>query len=157
MYATGRSNGAWELREARSTPDGPRSRTLATFRELTPDVVAHAQARATQPVSAAEVRRAAVRAGAPVAPPDADRAAGELLAELAAGRTPRPALRALLAQALGDAPEPSAAATAAAPWVAASAAERADALRDLLLLADRLPQPRTPARRRFPRISSAPA
>ena len=33
-YVTARRDGAFEVRESRSTPAGPRSRTLATFREL---------------------------------------------------------------------------------------------------------------------------
>ncbi|HEV7773612.1 MAG TPA: hypothetical protein VGO48_10040 [Conexibacter sp.] len=159
MYATARRNGTWELRESVSTPTGPRSRTLASFRTLTPDVIERARERATQPVDVAAVRHAAVRAGAPVAPSDADRAAGELLAALAHGRAPRASLRALLTDALGGGerrPEPSDSARAAAPWVAASARERSDALRDLLLLADHLPQRRTAAAARpaFPRIAS---
>lgn len=159
MYVVPRKNGAWELRESASTAAGPRSRTLASFRTLTPEVVERARSRAMKPADAAEIRRAAARAGAPVAASDADAAAGTLLEELARGRAPRPMLRALLADALGDArrPTPSDSARAAAPWVAASAHERGAALRDLLLLADRLPAPRTPPRRSFPRIASGPA
>ncbi|HEX4805331.1 MAG TPA: hypothetical protein VFU94_05475 [Conexibacter sp.] len=155
MYVVPRKNGAWELRESASTPAGPRSRTLATFRTLTSDVIERARSRATAPTDAAEVRRAAARAGAPIAASDADRAAGELLGELGRGRAPRPLLRALLADALADAPRPALSdnARAAAAWVAAGAQARGDALRDLLLLADRLPAPRTP-RRPFPRIAS---
>jgi hypothetical protein len=157
MFATRRRGGAWELRESASTPAGPRSRTLATFRTLTPEVIARARARAAKPVGAADVRRAAARAGAPIAAPDADRAAGELLAALAHGRAPRSSLRRLLTDALGEdsTSAPSDSARAVAPWVAASARERADALRDLLLLADRLPPPRAAATRpAFPRIVS---
>jgi hypothetical protein len=156
MYAVARKGGAWELRESASTPAGPRSRTLASFRTLTSDVIARACERAARPVGAAEVRRAAARAGAPVAASEADRAAGDLLAALAHGRTPRRSLRVLLVDALAgmEQPAPSDSVRAAAPWVAASARERGDALRDLLLLADRLPTPRAPARCRFPRIAS---
>jgi len=103
-----------------------------------------------------DVRRAAARAGAPVALGEADRAAAELLAQTARGQLPRPALRALVADALGDERRtaPSDSARAAAPWIAASAHERGAALRDLLLLADRLPAPRVPRRGQFPRIAS---
>lgn len=154
MYAIPRKNGSWELRESASTPAGPRSRTLASFRTLTPEVVDRVRSRASRPSEAAEVRRAAMRAGAPIAASDADHAAGELLAALARGHAPRPLLRALLADALAGTERPalSDSARAAAPWAAASARERGEALRDLLLLADRLPAPRTP-RRPFPRIS----
>lgn len=156
MYVAPRRNGAWELRESASTAAGPRSRTLASFRTLTPDTVERARSRATKPVDPAAVRRAAARAGAPIAASGADAAAAELLEQLARGGAPRPMLRALLADALGGARErtPSDAARAVAPWVAASARERGAALRDLLLLADRLPAPRTPPRRGFPRIAS---
>jgi hypothetical protein len=157
MYVTRRKDGSWELRESASTPAGPRSRTLASFRTLTPEIVERARARASKPVGAADVRLVALRGGAPVAAADADRTAGELLAALSRGDGPRPLLRSLLADAL-DAdparPQPSDRARAAAAWIAASGRERGEALRDLLLLADRLPPPRTPARRAFPRIAS---
>lgn len=157
-FAARRGNGTWELREAASTPAGPRSRTLATFRTLTPEVVAHAQERARQPLSAADARAAARRAGAPVVPTAADDAAGRLLAELASGRPPRHELRALLRDALatndGDDHKPSDAARAAAMWVSASTHQRGEALRDLLDLTDRLPVPRARARERFPRLDS---
>lgn len=159
MYVVPRRNGSWELRESVSTAAGPRSRTLASFRTLTPETVARARDRATAPVDPAAVRRAAARAGAPIAASDADAAAARLLEQLAGGRAPRPILRALVADALDGAegPTPSDAARAVAPWVAASAGERGVALRDLLLLADRLPAPRTPPRRSFPRIATGPA
>jgi hypothetical protein len=44
-----RSDGRFELRESVSTPDGPRSRTLAIFRELTREVLDHARERAQKP------------------------------------------------------------------------------------------------------------
>jgi hypothetical protein len=157
-HVVARPPGRWELRESRSTPAGPRSRTLATFRTLTPAVIEHAQARATKPFDPAEVRKAAVRAGAPVTARPVDRAAGDLLAELATGRQPRAALRRLLADSLGEATRaPSDAARAAAAWIGATPRQRGDALRDLLLLVDRLPQRRGPERPRFPRIASRPA
>lgn len=45
-----RKDGRFELRESRWTERGPRSRTLAIFRELTPEVLNRADARATKPV-----------------------------------------------------------------------------------------------------------
>jgi len=48
-------------------------------------------------------------------------------------------------------------ARAAGAWVAASAAERGEALRDLLLLADRLPARRAASRSRFPRVRTTTA
>ncbi|HYV14745.1 MAG TPA: hypothetical protein VE972_01845 [Conexibacter sp.] len=152
-----RRNGTWELRESSATSAGPRSRTLATFRVLTPDVLGHARARAGHSFDETAVRHAARRVGAPIAPPVADAAAGDLLAELAAGRAPRSALRRLLQDALGaEGGEPTDTARAAGAWVSASSQQRGEALWDLLLLADHLPAPRTLGRDRprFPRIRS---
>jgi hypothetical protein len=159
-YVIGRQSGSWELRESITTPAGPRSRTLATFRTLTPAIVEHAQARSSKPLEPGDLRKAAIRAGAPVAVPDPDRTAGELLAEIGAGRSPRRVLRRLLVDALrgDDEGTLSDSARAAIPWIAATPQRRAEALRDLLLLADRLPQPRNKSRAlRFPNLVSTPS
>jgi hypothetical protein len=124
---------------------------------LTPDVVTHALERAELPLTEDEVRRAARRAGAPVALAPADEAAATLIGELAAGRRPRPALARALADAL---PGPrrhenaSDAERAVAPWIGTSLEERGEALRDLLLLADRLPARRRGRTLRFPRLAA---
>jgi hypothetical protein len=158
-YIVARPAGTWELRESRSTPAGPRSRTLASFRTLTPEVIARAGARAAKPLDADAVRKAALRAGAPVARATAEHAAAKLLADLAAGHSPRAALRHLLLDELDRerAPRSSASARAAARWVAVSAEQRGQTLRDLLLLADRLPPARATERTPFPRLRSRPA
>src|SRR2546422_4843101 len=126
-YIVARPGERWEARESRSTAAGPRSRTLATFKTLTPDVLERVRTRSLTTFDPRELRKAALRAGAPVAGDDADRAAGELLAKLATGEKPRLALRALLLDALdGGEPRPSApshAARAAARWAAATPAE----------------------------------
>lgn len=154
MYVVPRKTGAWELRESRLTPRGPRSRTLATFRTLTPDVVERVRDRSSKQIGSDEIRRVAARAGAAVELPPADRAAAELLADIGAGRSPRPVLRRLLAEALaGQAEAESSNAQAAAAWIAKSLADRGDALRDLLLLSDRLPAPRRPPSR-APRLTT---
>lgn len=146
-YVVPRPGGRWEIRESRSTPAGPRSRTLASFRTLTPEVLAKAQARsAKETLDPAELRRAAARAGAPVALDAPDRAAAELLSELAGGRAPRPALRRLLLGALEGGRSLPDNARAAAAWIAASPRERGEALCDLLLLTDSLPPGRARAR-----------
>ncbi len=157
-YVVARRSGTWEVRESRSTTAGPRSRTLATFRTLTPEVLALARTRAFTPFDPHELRKAALRAGAPVASSDADRDAGELLAELAGGRRPRPVLVRLLRDAL----QPGSAtlsdsAHAAARWATATSQQRGETLRDLLLLADRLPPARRAPQQRFPRLRSTPA
>jgi hypothetical protein len=156
-YVVARPGGAWEIRESRTTPAGPRGRTLATFRTLTHEVVEHARERSSRPLREQKLREIALRAGAPVAARRPNQAAGELLAELAGGSRPRPVLGRLLVDAI----DPSAAervsdsARAAARWVAASPAQRGETLRDLLLLTDRLPAARAAPPRRFPRIESA--
>jgi hypothetical protein len=172
-YATPRQNGTWELRESVSTPKGPRSRTLASFRTLSQDVIEQALERAEKPLSADDVRNAARRAGAPVDLAPADRAASDLLRELADGSEPHPILRALLIEALQekrpvrlgevaktgrDAPlkadvipiDSLQNARASANWLAASPSERGAALYDLLLLADRFPRSREQAMSREP-------
>jgi hypothetical protein len=157
-YVVARRSGTWEVRESRTTATGPRSRTLATFKTLTSEVLARAGARASTPFDPHELCRAALRAGAPVASSDADRDAGELLAELATGHQPRPVLVRLLRDAL----QPGSAtlsdsAHAAARWVTATPRQRGETLRDLLLLADRLPPARLAPQQRFPRLRSTPA
>jgi hypothetical protein len=148
-----RKNGAWEIRETRSTPSGPRSATLATFRELSEEVIEQAQARATKAIGPNELRQAALRVGAPIASPPADSAARKLLAELSMGRKPRRALRRLLADAVDSRDSGlSDAAKAAQEWVAATPDERGKALRELLLLGDALPKRRRPDRTQFPRF-----
>jgi hypothetical protein len=152
----------FEIRESKSTPRGPRSRTLVSFRELDDTVIERARERAAKAIDAAELRRAARRAGAPVARPVADRAARELIAELAKGREPDPALRHMLLDLLrhgykdgpGQSPE-NEAEHAVAEWMAASPRERGKALVDLLLLADALPHgSRKGKPLRYPRLDS---
>jgi hypothetical protein len=148
----------WEIRESLSTPAGPRSRTLATFKTLTPEVISHAQARASRPLQPSKLRRAAHRAGAPVAPAAGDRVAAELISELAAGRRPRPEIERVLVESLQDASDPASDnARAAAAWIGVSPQKRGETLRELLLLADQFPRRRRPERPRFPRIQSRPA
>jgi hypothetical protein len=155
----------FEIRESRSTPDGPRSQTLATFSELTDETIEKARSRAAKPPSAEELREAALRAGAPIAPPPVDRAARDLLGKLAKGQRPDPMLKRLLLDALAnedrrDRPtDPAAsvsdAARSVSEWVGASAGERGEALEDLLLLTDALPLRRRPETIGFPRLKSA--
>lgn len=150
------------MRESRSTAKGPRSRTLASFVELSDEVVEKARERADKPASARELRRAARRAGAPVRRPAAERAARELIAELARGRRLDPGLRQILLELLqrgyredADPAPANEAARSVAGWMAATPEERGDALVDLLLLADALPHGgRQGKQLRFPRLDS---
>ena len=138
----------FEIRESASTAKGPRSRTLASFRELDDAVIEKAREKAAKDIDAKQLRQAARRAGAPVARPPADRAARELIAELGKGRRPSPTLRRMLLDLLRDEkgradspgqPHAHEAEREVAEWMAASPRERGKTLIDLLLLADALP------------------
>ena len=155
-YVARRPKGRFEIRESVHTPKGPRSRSLATFTELDDVVLARAAAAATSPFVADEVRASARRAGATIAPSAADDFGRRLLRELRAGQPLSPGLRRLLIDALRDERAPRLdAGDSIADWVGASANERGAALRDLLTLTDRLPQP---LRRRstltYPRLAT---
>ncbi len=147
----------FEIRESRVTARGPRSRTLASFRTLTPEALAKAAARASKPLDAEQVRRAAQRKGAPLASSDSDLAAATLLRELEQGRPPRASLTQLLRETLaGAAGRLNSNAAAAAAWIASTPRQRGEALHDLLLLVDSLPTGRGLDRPRFPLIESRP-
>src|SRR3954451_12268378 len=96
--------GTFEIRESRSTAKGPRSRTLASFDELTDEVIEKARQRASKPPNAGELRGAARRVGPPVARSRADQAARELIARLGSGEEPEPRLRRLLDAKLQQGP-----------------------------------------------------
>lgn len=146
----------WEIRESRTTTAGPRSRTLATFRILTPEVIERACERSAKSLEADDLRAGALRAGAPVEIPAADRAARDLLVELEAGTRPPAVLRRLLVDAVAaDRIEISDNIQSAAQWLGANPERRAAALLDLLLLTDKLPVRRR-SNLRFPRIESTP-
>lgn len=154
-FVTATKKGRYEIRESRSTPDGPRSRTLASFKELDEKAIEKAIARAESPLDETQIRRAALRAGAPVAPSPVDRAARELLARLAKGEQPSPMVKRLLLDALqADAAPVSDAARAASEWIGTDAGERGEALADLLRLTDALPVRRRPKAIGFPRLAS---
>jgi hypothetical protein len=154
--------GRFEVRESRATAKGPRSRTLASFTELTDEVIEKARARATTTPEPSELRRAARRAGAAVRRPPAERAARELISELAKGRRLDPRLRQILLELLQNGyredakPSPAnEAERSVALWLAATPEERGEALVDLLLLADALPSAgRRGKPLRFPRLES---
>lgn len=153
--------GEFEIRESRSTPKGPRSRTLATFKELSDEVIAKAREKAAKPPDPEGLRDAARRAGATLAPRPIDRAARELIAELAKGRRLDPSLRRLVADLLerengtGERKPATDAERSAAEWMASTPRERGNALFDLLLLADALPHGhRVGKPLEFPRLDS---
>lgn len=148
-YVVRRPGGRWEIRESYTSPAGPRSRTLATFRVLSPQVIERAVHRARKPVAADTLLRAARRAGAPFESANADDLAKSLIRTLARGETIRPGLRRLLIEGLTT---PPSSVDALADWVGASLQERGSALVQLLNLTDSLSKSRnTPLR--FPGLS----
>ena len=163
-YVVASKPGRFEVRESASSASGPRSRTLASFRELTGEVVQKVQERADKPPTVEELTRAALKAGAPVRGPALDEAARETLRLMAGGDRPDPMLRRLLLDALSDEDrsgrlaDPKArvsdAARAATQWVGVDAEERGIALRELLDLADALPIRMRPHEIGFPRLKS---
>lgn len=158
-YVVKRPGGRYELRESLMTDRGPRSRTLASFRELTADIVELALTRSVAPLSAGEIQRAARRAGAPVPSSPADAAAAALLFELNHGRQPTGRIARVLTAALAERggasrEPPSDAERAVGPWLSATLEQRGEALRDLLLLSDALPTSRH-GHLRFPVVRTA--
>jgi hypothetical protein len=157
-------SGRFEIRESTSTPKGPRSRTLVSFREFDDAVVETARERATKAIDATELRQAAKRAGASVARKPVDRAARELIAELGKGRRLDPPLRQMLLDILRESEgsrregarlSSSDSAPSISAWMAATPEERGKALVDLLLLVDALPPSgRKKEPLRFPRLDS---
>jgi len=150
-YVVRRPNGAWEIRESVVTDRGPRSRTLASFRRLTPGTVTRAVRRAQRPTSADEVYAALERAGAVTSA--ADDAARALLAEVAAGRPPSPGLRRLVVGMLSDPPQHDSPTAEAAEWFEATDEQRGEALGDLLQFVDALP-PRPAPPLSFPPLTT---
>ncbi len=160
-YLVRRSPERTEIRESRSTPRGPRSRTLVGFAgALTPEVLARAAARATRPLDAAGLIRRARRLGIPVRSRSSEPEARALLARLRRPDPLDPVIAGVLRRALERAPtaEPREEVADVCEWLGASAAERGAALRELLDTYGRIaalrPARRTRERRRFPRFSS---
>jgi hypothetical protein len=155
-YLTQRAGDRWELRESVTTERGPRSRTLASFTRLTDDVLLRAEQRATRPFDPEAVRAAARRKAVPFELPAAERAARELASLLSHGATVTPVMAGVLRDLLSPSHpvRPSDAAQSAVHWLGASLDDRADALEDLLLLADALPMPAREVHPTFPRLVS---
>lgn len=155
-----RKSGRVEIREARATPRGPRSRTLASFRDaLTDEELDRAEAAASRPLDREALRERAAELGVPVVAPSADGEALALIARLRRGVRLDPILAGVLREQLaardvapvdddlGDVVE----------WLGASEHERGRALRDVLRLYDRIARSPDAApareRERFPRFT----
>lgn len=149
-YVVARANGSWELRISRSTPSGPRSRTLVGFSELSPELAALASERSDGAVSPDDALAAARRAGAPIAPAPATGAAVDLAAALDRGETVPGGLARVIRAGLAEPGDASAAELAAARWVGTSPAQRGRALAELLDLADATGRAREAAPLAFP-------
>ena len=158
-----RRGGRVEIREARSTPRGPRSRTLASFQgALTDAHLERAASAAARPVDRDALRRRAQQLGVPVVRASADAEARALIARLRRGDRLDPVLAGLLRERLedhADARVPDDVADVV-PWIGASAHERGRTLRDVLRLYDTIARSRgdvgVPERERFPRFEVAP-
>jgi len=149
-YVVRRPAGRWEIRESVVTRDGPRARSLASFRVLDGGVLDRATARARRPFDRERVLASARRAGAPIEDAAADRLARQLLGEIGRGRRPAPGLRRLLLRNLSD-ERSMADVEMDNEWLDASDAQRGSALRDLLDLTENFPAERR-GPLRFPRL-----
>lgn len=153
-----RADGRFEIRESVHTANGPRSRTLATFRRLDDDVLTHAQERASRPFDRDVIIARAAARGAEHVPADALALAGRLMRAIAVGGRIPPVVAQALRHQLGsdDAPPLPDSIPPLLDWLGRSSSDRGAALRDLLRMTDRLPPPRRRRERRFPRIQSVP-
>jgi hypothetical protein len=159
-YLYERKNGRIEIREAHSTPRGPRSRTLASFRgPLTEADLDRAESSAVRRFDREAVCARARDMGVPVRRSSANSHARDLLAALRTGATLDPILVRLVGDALADResrtiPEE---ASDVVEWIGVGDLERGRALRDVLRLYDRIARSRdpveTPPEERFPRFS----
>ncbi len=162
-YLYMRKSGRVEIREARSTPKGPRSRTLASFTgALTELHLDRAEAAATRAFDRQALRARAAKLGIPVARSSADAAAHALIARLRRGAPLDPRLAGVLGERLAlreAAPVPDELEDVV-EWIGASDAERGRALRDVLRLSDTIVRSRGAVRereaRRFPRFEVRP-
>ena len=159
-----RKGGRVEIREAHATPDGPRSRTLASFRgALSDEHLDRAESAAQRRFDREALRAGARKRGVPVSRSRADAQAHALIARLRGGVALSPILVSVLQEQLAQrdaAPVPDELADVI-EWIGASDHERGSALRDVLRLYDTIARSRdavpAPEARRFPRFRVRPA
>jgi hypothetical protein len=162
-YLYVRKSGRVEIREAHSTPRGPRSRTLASFKgALTEEHLERAESAATRPFDRAAILLRAAELGIPIVRANANSDARNLLARLRSGARIDPVLVGLLHEQLDrrtSAPVPDELADVT-EWIGASDHERGLALRDVLRLYDTIARSRDPVYEpevaRFPRFAVRP-
>jgi hypothetical protein len=162
-YLYVRKNGRREIREARSTPRGPRSRTLASFRgPLTDELLDRAEAVSARGFDRAAIRARAALLGIPIVRASADSAARALIAQLRNGAHLDPVLATVLRGQLASADSATVPdeLTDAVEWIGAHDRERGRALRDVLRLYDTIARSRDAVREpdanRFPHLSVRP-
>jgi hypothetical protein len=152
-----RKSGRVEIREAHSTPRGPRSRTLASFKgTLTEQHLDRAESASTHTLDRSALCARAKELGIPTERSRAGSHARRLTAQLRQGARLDPVLVGVLREQLDgceSAPLPDALADVV-EWLGASDQERGRALRDVLRLYDRIRRSRDAVREpdapRFP-------
>jgi len=162
-YVYRRPGGRSEIREAHTTPRGPRSRTLVSFTgALSDSHLERAAAVARGSFDRDAILERAAQLGIPCVRERADAAARELVARLRSGCALDPRLATVLhdqlsrvaSQPLADSLED------VVDWIGSSDAQRGRALRDVLRLYGIIAQSREPVRERplerFPRFTSQP-
>ncbi len=155
-FVVTRRDGRFEIRESVSTPQGPRARTLATFRAVNDTVLLQAERRAERPFDRRKVEAKALAVGASRDTRETVRLAHSLLEDLHLGRSLPPLLAAALAHRLADTHTPMPdSLPPLADWIGSTPQERGEALRDLLRLTDRLPAARRRRGKAFPRLASS--
>jgi hypothetical protein len=162
-YLYHRKNGRAEIREAHSTPRGPRSRTLASFRgALTEEHLDRAEAASARGFDRDAIRKRAVKLGIPIERAGVESTARALIAGLRRGARLDPVLSTVLRAQLENVtsvPVPDELADAV-EWIGANDRERGRALRDVLRLYDTIGHSRgtvrEPAVKLFPRFSVRP-
>jgi hypothetical protein len=159
-YFTTRPSGAVQIRESIRTPNGPRSRVLATFTgPLTDEVLDLAKQNATKPLNTQDLI-AKARATGIGWEETANQAAREVVKRLRRGQSLEPALVTLMKEALASMESLDLADELedAADWLATSDAERGMTLKSLLRLGDAIERSRDSARQRvapsYPQIDS---
>lgn len=162
-YLYVRRSGRVEIREAYSTPRGPRSRTLASFRgALTDEHLERAEWAAAGRFDREAIRARAAELDLPVTRSSADPQAQALIARLRRGARIDPLLVSVLRgqlDGLESAPVPDELVDVI-EWVGAGEPERGRALRDVLRLYDTIARSRElvrePEVERFPRFEVRP-
>lgn len=162
-YLYRRKDGRAEIREAHSTPRGPRSRTLASFRgPLTDEHLDRAETASARGIDRDAIRERAVQLGIPFERASVDATARALIAGLRRGARIDPVLSTVLREQLervASVPVPDELADVV-EWIGANDRERGRALRDVLRLYDTIGRSRgavrEPAAKLFPRFSVRP-